>query len=665
MVSPSRFAELEQRVDQLARRSSNRFTELHLVDPATGATRTRVGAQIDGAFTVTDSGGNPPPQPTAPTATVQPGVIRLVWDGRFANNAVIPSDLARVCVHMHPNPNFSATDETRAADLGKTATGVSITATEGDWTLALVAYNTSGIPSQMSETITVTVPPLSDLGPKIYTDDAEAAAHTGPAGSGLWYGTDSAVFVWDGTTWEPMPIGVTALAAQLVLAGRSIVVGDPLGNRVVVGEDEVDGGIGIQQVTDGVTKFLLSPSGDALFRGTLTGQSANYEEGLAGWRVEEDGSAVYQSLQVLENLTAKNLSASQIDVEGVPITDLVSAKADGLIAQGFNDSLSVQNVIGNKGIVELGFIAYPGRGYEIHIDGPVYASSDANTWVGFFMNATIDGTAPAYNSPRIANFGDREGGPDNPPTNTSWPWRTLEGSFLWYPGVTDPAGQQVRMLLVFGRVRGGGTVGINCSQYRCQIWVTDAGPALPNSMRVNGSTASAPPPPPPPPVQYYEETHYSIWTASFRQNGSRWAENDRLYQGYGDSFNGNQGSMIGFDYNYIRSRVSAGALKWARLSIRNWHTWFYSGGTAFIGEHNNGGMPGTWGGIVVERGASVGTAKGGWIDVDVTPAVANILSGVSTGLILGRAPTNDSAYYGYWYGQNYADKPRMTIGWES
>lgn len=523
----------------------------------------------------------------------------------------------------------------------------------------------------------------ADTKAKLFTQ-ATTPTYSGAANTAYWINTSTAPGnsgnlpeVWNGTGWTLYRLGNGAIQPNSLIASNVIatgtvsaalleaimvianvmVAGNPTGDRVQFSAQ------GIQQVKSGNVTFNLSPDGSAYFAGILSGKSSNYQEGVGGWQIESDGDAAFQSVQVLDNVTAKTVSTTSLDIQGQPIEQLLTVKPDGLVSQGFNDTLNLQGIVAETGFVELGFIAYPGRGYWININGPVYACSDSTTWIGNNVRATLDGSAPSPTSLIIAILGDKDGGPDSP---SSWPWRVLNGGFLWYPNATNSAGQQMRLLLTMARVRGAGNVGMNATQYRVQMSVYEQGSAFPNSMRVNNATVVAPPPPPPPPVQRYEETFYTTWTASYRANGTRWSDSDRMYQGNGDSFNGNQASFMGFDYNYIRSKLTGSTITWAKLYIHNLGTWNNSGGTAFVGSHGSAGVPATYTGGAFERRSSTYTPKGGWIEVDVLGIFNEIRDGASTGLILGRAPDDNNAWYGYWHGQNAGilDMPRVVVRWE-
>lgn len=451
-----------------------------------------------------------------------------------------------------------------------------------------------------------------------------------------------------------------ALLEALMVLASTIVVGDPQGNRVTISgiNDET---FGIQQVVDGQVTFQLSPDGSTFFAGVLSGRSSNYQEAESGWIIGADGDAGFQNVQVFDGLTAGSVSASELFVRGVSIDELVDQSDSRVVSQGYNDQLELTGLKAETGIAMIGFKATPGQTYEICINGPEYTTSSTTTYVGFSARGTTDGSIPGVASPLIKNFGQFEGG--NAPT------RIFEPSpFLWTPNITQES--YCYVLLTFFKTANSpdanGTIGANAkgALRRIEMYVKPAGDLLPNSVRANHSTVVAPPPPPPPPVQGYEERFYSTWTASYRTDGSRWSEGDRLYQGYGDSYNGNQASLFGLDVPRIRSLMSGARIVSARLQARAMKTWYSSGGHAWVGTHVYDAMPATYGNGPTMRLFSVAVGSGGWFEADVTALFTDIRNGSRASFMFGRAPDNDPLWYAYFYGQNHADRPYVTVKWE-
>jgi hypothetical protein len=157
---------------------------------------------------------------------------------------------------------------------------------------------------------------------------------------------------------------------------------------------------------------------------------------------------------------------------------------------------------------------------------------------------------------------------------------------------------------------------------------------------------------PTPPAQ--AKTITTEWTATWGQayresGGFTGADNSKLHQGSsGDSYNGRQRSLIGFDYASIQSALSGSQISAVRLWIYTLHTWYYNGGTFWAGTHNNASKPGTWGGTVGRdfiTSFHVPNTGANWYNLS-TEFGATLRNGTGKGLTL-QAPNNDRTFYGY------------------
>lgn len=663
----------------------------------TGSLGSSFGGQYDGSNGVYALTGPLPPTPSLTPDDIEqvPGGIKIRWQGLFegGETVVAPLGFTQVEVHVSDDPLMSGLMFSTLRTYITSARGgdavVMLPESDVGYYIRLVTRTNAGRASLPSMR-------LGPVNPGTFTSDMidpdiiakiEAAdgkrdvtfaitnppsTNTGGQIGDIWFKRDVAGagakiqgwWEWDGTTWQPRVLAdevlssltVAKLVSGVLQAGVTATIGDPAGARIEIS------GTAIQQIdaSEQIT-FQLTPGGGALFRGTLTGQSNNFTESTSGWRIEEDGDAFYQSLSVYDNVTAKKGSFTELDIGGVPVVNMINSLPIGLVAAGFDNTVNLSSIVNETGIVELGFVAYPNRAYMVLYKGGKFFTDD-DTFASFTLRCTKDGTAPTISSQFVTILPDRSGPHDQ---YGSWPWYQLNDQFLFYPEVTNPNGQFVRLLLSFARSRGLGAVAIDNTATQLDAWVIDIGGVRANSIRANNSRAASPPPPPPTPKQTYDRTFSATWSASYRANGTRWAEGDKCYQGYGDSFNGNQASLIGFDYATINALLAGATIKSASLQLHNWHTWNYSGGTAYVGSHPYAAMPASFPGGVLERRWAVGTAKGGWVSLDATALANEIKAGTSCGIVLGHAPDSNNANYGYWYGANYAaDRPNLRIIWE-
>lgn len=140
----------------------------------------------------------------------------------------------------------------------------------------------------------------------------------------------------------------------------------------------------------------------------------------------------------------------------------------------------------------------------------------------------------------------------------------------------------------------------------------------------------------------------ATWTQSYRQNNafSSLARgfSDDLYYGYGDSFNGNQKSMIGWA---LPGNIhNAYAVDRVELHFYNKHAWYNTGADLWMGTHTSIGKPGFFqqsgGGQARYR-----VPKPGWMHLDVTWWLAQSLKNGAKGVTFGPGPNNDRLFYGF------------------
>lgn len=155
------------------------------------------------------------------------------------------------------------------------------------------------------------------------------------------------------------------------------------------------------------------------------------------------------------------------------------------------------------------------------------------------------------------------------------------------PPETDPTNI---WLLADGRMRARhlNTAG---SAWVYREWVSSA----PGS----GSSATAPAAPPTVAVTR-EDSWPAIWSQSYRGNNSPRTDAGtvRLYYGSsGDSFNGKNKSLMGFDYAGIAAALAGSTVNAVWLTMTNLHTYWNAGSDVNFGIHNFTSEPATWAGL--------------------------------------------------------------------
>jgi hypothetical protein len=115
-----------------------------------------------------------------------------------------------------------------------------------------------------------------------------------------------------------------------------------------------------------------------------------------------------------------------------------------------------------------------------------------------------------------------------------------------------------------------------------------------------GSGTSATSPAAPPALAVTRQDSWAaIWTQSYRQSGAARTDQGvvRLYTGSsGDSFNGQNRSLIGFDYAAIAAALAGSTVNAVSLTITSLHTYWNSGADIWFGVHNFTSEPATWSG---------------------------------------------------------------------
>ena len=189
------------------------------------------------------------------------------------------------------------------------------------------------------------------------------------------------------------------------------------------------------------------------------------------------------------------------------------------------------------------------------------------------------------------------------------------------------------------------------------------------------SSSSTPPPPtttaPKPPV-YVPKTRVVVstanWSATYRQNGTKRTENNHMYYGRVEGFNGIQRSLAGFPSSLQTTLSGNRGIQKVELYVYNLHAWFNSGVDLSIYGHGYDSEPASSPGV----GTLIGTyrfpkvgvrsaATGGWFPVPVSVG-QRLASGYYKGISFYRNSSSVS-YYGYARGVSdggYPPRVRVT-----
>lgn len=123
----------------------------------------RIGIGDDGSFVIDNTDGPKPPKPTMPMVSADAGMIRVDYDGKFADygeqvDVTATQDLDRVEVHASQDPNFVPDRVVSYGGAYASLEGGSFTlgplADAGTWYVRLVARSKAGkfsVPSDLVE----------------------------------------------------------------------------------------------------------------------------------------------------------------------------------------------------------------------------------------------------------------------------------------------------------------------------------------------------------------------------------------------------------------------------------------------------------------------------------------------------------------------------------
>lgn len=158
-----------------------------------------------------------------------------------------------------------------------------------------------------------------------------------------------------------------------------------------------------------------------------------------------------------------------------------------------------------------------------------------------------------------------------------------------------------------------------------------------------------------------QTTWVAQWGQAYRASGGQTgADNSKLYQGNGDSYNGRQRSLVGFDYASIQSALSGSNVTGVEIWVDVRHTWWNNGGVLWLGLHNNATKPGSWGGTIGRDLVSdfhVPNSGSGWYAI-ASEFGSRIRDGGAKGVTF-QAPNDDRNYYVFTSGGPGTSSDRM------
>lgn len=160
------FVDVQKRVQSLETKPAGSIVirdTLKTIDPATGV-ETIIGQLPDGSYGIQPFVGDttPPPVPTVPLPSAQPGLITVGWDGLFSGGAVQPRDFVHVNVMGHKMSGATTVSTVKVGTIrlasGNTFVSTDVIPIDETWQFSLTSEDYNGnisVSSPRSATFTM------------------------------------------------------------------------------------------------------------------------------------------------------------------------------------------------------------------------------------------------------------------------------------------------------------------------------------------------------------------------------------------------------------------------------------------------------------------------------------------------------------------------------
>ncbi|MEU6475341.1 hypothetical protein ABZ858_00350 [Streptomyces sp. NPDC047017] len=459
--------------------------------------------------------------------------------------------------------------------------------------------------------------------------------------AGTRLGSDGVVVsapVTDGT-WQRISTIVTIPANST--QGKVRVGVDGTGSQTTAGSVYFDNleCRSVLSTPGGGARAEVSPQGLRLFD-ELGGEAVSLTTGTPNYlTLTNDGTAVATIDQDGNTGVADLAVAGKLTIGGDPLESYLAGLARGLVAVDYQ-ALSVTAGNTDYGYVELSFDADTSRMYRVVLD--CYAAPSV---AGGELVVTLkDGGAktPSVSSPQIqsAIF---------PMPTTGYRRIRLEtirsgwsfGAGLHRLLITSrcqngPSGQTVRLF--------GG------SNYPGLLYIEDVGSYIPETgvYNVGGGTTT-------PPKKTYTKTYAASWSGSYaKRAGYNGYYGNQCLQGYFDSTNGMQASLVGFPAA-LGTDLAGAVIEKAEVYLYFDHFFYNGGGKVTIKAHKFTSRPATFSSDSEAQTVSWGKNVGKWVDV------TQVFDSVSWRGIALDPNNSDKAYYGRAQGVGQAHPPQLRV----
>lgn len=634
-----------------------------------------LGKQYDGSFVAAPVAGPTPPMPTQPTVTPVAGGLLVTWDGQFVGDAVAPMDFSRVEVHVSTASGFDATTSLTLRGTVETPRGTDVVVlglAQVSHYVRLVTRATTGKPSAATPVVGPFEPGAVVTGADLTAVQTTASGKNTvtyslatPSGSGgrvgdTWFRQNGAGVIygqweWDGDSWEPRTLRDEVIAS--VTAGKIVTGTLAAGTRIIAGSET---GNHAELRDDGLRMYEVGPDGILVETGALGAPSSTtgYELALGGRQFTVDSGG---------RVTSPQVNAGQLYVYGESIYTILDRQPRGVIQRGIQTASSpaATSVNPEYGVFEIAATVYPGRLYVIETSTLRCRNTAAPGEGTVRLRYTTGDTTPNVTSSILLEsvWTDQYGTGD-----------AVKLSRLYEPTST----QRLRVLVTVSRLSGGDGYIEGSTSNPIEVWIEDAGPAVPNGGVANNSTTGAPATTAP--TQTRQSIWAASWSATYRGDNSQKATNGDMIQGYAQGGgDGVQRALFGFegpalsgsDYNGQTISQVLGGLPDAdivkvELYLYASHWWNNAGGTAALGYHTQTSAPATFSATATGTTTVPNWPKPGgrWVDITSGWPLSWGDAGGVRGIAIGPPPgeSTSATYYGRFVGTpGAAEQPLLRV----
>lgn len=449
---------------------------------------------------------------------------------------------------------------------------------------------------------------------------------------------------WDGTDWDPVVFDDAVLASLTV---GKIVTGEiAAGERIIAGPENSNHA----ELTDsGIHVYTVDPDGQVVEAGRF-GTNGNDRllitdgAGRSLASIDATGGASFSRVDV----------ESEITLGGNPLAYIFDQSPRGLLARaGVTSSSTLTST--NRGAYDVEFIAEPGRAYRISTSPINLNPSTTVTYCTAWLQARPSSEGPPSLAAGKAIVSAR--GSANIAGGVVPVTLSVDVSFSeLFTGTPPTVPTAVRVLLCYGVVSGGGSVGIySTGTHPTHTYVADMGLERPFTGVINdGSGATAAP------IVQYTTEWAATWAANWNGlNSAPRTGYSEIVQGYTDAQpavgsgigqsgfgNGvrNDGSSVGT----FSAELAGATIQSARIFVYSTHWHWDFGGIVILGSHSNpspvGTKPTDW---ALNRLLSNSHPKPGGKWIDLPPSwYAGLKDGTIRGFTFGDGLSTDAEFYG-------------------